>query len=145
MSAVDMITLLARRHMTAERCRPATLDGRHDLQLAEAHMAGIGAPPGRSMDAEDVRDLQMVPGHAATGSGGRQLQMFERTLDRLQGGAGNLGIARRGVELLVSQQYLDDPDIDFLLQEMGGEAMPQRVQAHPFVDPGSRPGPIEVL
>ena len=57
-------------------------------------MTGIGAPPAMSMDAEDARDLQTVPGHDATGSGGRQLQMFERALDRVQSGAGDVGMTR---------------------------------------------------
>ena len=44
--------------MAAERRRAAALDGRHDLQLAEADMAGVGAAPCRSVIAEDIRDLQ---------------------------------------------------------------------------------------
>ena len=37
-----MRTLLAALDMTAERRRAAALDRRHHLELAEAHMAGIG-------------------------------------------------------------------------------------------------------
>src|ERR1700736_3072735 len=37
--------LLAARDMAAECRRAAALDRRHHLQLAEAHMAGIGSPP----------------------------------------------------------------------------------------------------
>ena len=35
--------LLAARDMPAESRRAAALDGRHDLQLAEAHMTGVGS------------------------------------------------------------------------------------------------------
>jgi hypothetical protein len=33
--------------MTAQRRRSASLDRRHDLELAEAHMAGVGGTPSR--------------------------------------------------------------------------------------------------
>src|SRR5712691_11518262 len=49
--------LLAARDMPAESRRAAALDSRHDFQLAEAHMAGVGAAPCRPMGAEDIRDL----------------------------------------------------------------------------------------
>ena len=44
------------------------LDRRHDLQLAEAHMAGVGLAPRRPMGVKDVGDLKAVtrgPRHAA--------------------------------------------------------------------------------
>src|SRR5467141_3530216 len=56
--------VLAARDMAAERRRAAALDRTHDLHLAKAHMAGIGAPPRRSVVAEDIRDLQCWTGHA---------------------------------------------------------------------------------
>src|ERR1700688_5123023 len=55
--------LLAARAVAAERRRAAALDGRHHLELAEAHMAGIGLTPCRSMAAEDIRDLQLRTRH----------------------------------------------------------------------------------
>src|ERR1700730_592565 len=50
--------LLAARDVPAESRRAAALDGRHDLQLAEAHVAGVGAAPCRPVGAEDIRDLE---------------------------------------------------------------------------------------
>lgn len=44
--------------MAAERRRAAALDGAHHLQLAEADVARIGRPPGSTMGAEDIRNLQ---------------------------------------------------------------------------------------
>ena len=38
------------------------LDRRHDLELAEAHMAGVGSAPRRPVGAEDIRDLQRRAG-----------------------------------------------------------------------------------
>ena len=134
--------VLAARHVTAQRRRAAVLDGRHDLDLAEAQVARPGAAPGRPLGAEDIRDLQRRTHHGAAGSGGWRLvrcQMLQRALDRTQGGAGDLAIARGRVELLVPEQDLDHPDVDLLLQEMGGEAGPQAVQERPACR--SRPPP----
>jgi hypothetical protein len=47
--------------MTAQRRCSAALDRRHDLQLAEAHMAGMGRTPNRPAAAEDVRHLDRRP------------------------------------------------------------------------------------
>jgi hypothetical protein len=46
--------VLAARDMATECRRAAALDRTHDLQLVEAHMAGIGATPCRPMVAEDI-------------------------------------------------------------------------------------------
>ncbi len=50
--------VLAARNVPAGRGGAATLDCTHYLQLAEAHMTGIGAAPRRPEVAEDIRDLQ---------------------------------------------------------------------------------------
>jgi hypothetical protein len=36
----------------------------------------------------------------------------------------------------MSEQHLDHANIDILLQEMGGEAVPQRMPRHVLLDPG---------
>src|SRR5258707_745546 len=43
-------------------------------------------------------------------------------------GIGNAGVKRRGVELGVAEERLDHADIDALLEQVGGEAVPQRVR-----------------
>ena len=48
----------------------------------------------------------------------------------------DLRIARRRVELGMSEQHLDHANIDILLQEMGGEAVPQRMRRCVLLDPG---------
>src|SRR5712691_4754566 len=50
--------ILTALDMTAEGSRAAALDGRHHLELAEAHMPGIGPAPGGAMVMEDVGNLQ---------------------------------------------------------------------------------------
>src|SRR5580704_8341514 len=49
------------------------------------------------------------------------LQRAHDLADRLGGDA---GIERRGVELGVTKQDLDDADINVLLEQVGGEAVP---------------------
>ena len=49
--------VLAAFDMAAQRRRSAALDRRHDLQLAEAHMAGMGRTPSRPAVAENIRHL----------------------------------------------------------------------------------------
>ena len=76
--------LSQRADMAAERRRAAVLDRRHHLQLAEAHMAGIGFAPRRPVVAEDIRDLQRWTGHGAvTPSAG--LSCSSRLLGFLRG------------------------------------------------------------
>src|SRR6267154_5815639 len=62
--------------------------------------------------------------------------MLQRAHDLADRLGGDPGIERRGVELGVTEQHLDDADIDVLLEQMGGEAVPERVRRHPLVDPG---------
>ena len=50
-----MRAVLAAFDMTAQRRRSATLDRRHDLELAEAHTAGMGRTPSRPAAAEEIR------------------------------------------------------------------------------------------
>jgi hypothetical protein len=47
--------------MTAQRRRSAAFDRRHDLELAEAHMAGMGRTPSRPAMAENLRHLDRRP------------------------------------------------------------------------------------
>ena len=54
--------VLTARDMAAEGCGAAALDRRHHLELAEAHMAGIGLTPSRPIVAENVRDLPAPDG-----------------------------------------------------------------------------------
>jgi len=68
-SDARMRTVFAALDVSAERCRAAILDRRHDFQLAEADMAGVGLTPRRAMGSKDVGDPRAVtrgPRHAAT-------------------------------------------------------------------------------
>jgi len=125
-----MIAGLAARDMTAERCRAASLDRRHDLELAAAQMPAMARHIGLAMRGEDVRDLQVRPRHEHKRGGLRrwrgrqQCERARHLTDRLQGDAGVEGGA---VELSVPEQNLDHPDVGVVFQEMRREAVAERV------------------
>lgn len=52
-----MAAIFAGLDMTAESRGAAMLDRRHDLQLLQAQMTGMGDPVGRPSSTEDVGDL----------------------------------------------------------------------------------------
>src|ERR1700751_5004893 len=56
-------TILATLDVSAERGRAALLDRRHDLELTQAHMSGIGSAPVGSMAMKDVGALQPRAAH----------------------------------------------------------------------------------
>ena len=68
-------------------------------------MAGVGSAPGRSMAAEDIRDLQSWTRHARRALRGRRArfalpdELIERARDVTDRLGGHLGVERRGVEL----------------------------------------------
>src|SRR6185503_2781406 len=134
--------LLATRDMSTECRGAAVLNRRHHLQLTKADMVGVGSAPCWSMIAEDIRDLQCRTRHAGRALGGwldpldltgDMLQRAHDLLDRLGGDA---SIESGGVELGVPEQHLDHPDIDVLLKQVGGEAVPQGVERYALVDLG---------
>src|SRR5258708_25158250 len=50
-------------------------------------------------------------------------------------GIGDAGVKCRGVELGMTQKRLNHANIDILLEEVRGEAVPQRVWRHALLDP----------
>jgi hypothetical protein len=83
--------ILAALDMTAEGSRAAVLDGRHHLELAEAHMPGIGLAPSGAMAMEDVRDLEPWAAH------GRRARLRFPTSPRLAVRVGRAGWSRCGL------------------------------------------------
>src|SRR6516162_2174945 len=70
-------------------------------------------------------------------SAGHLPQKVERACHLAEGADGDACVERRRVELLVSEQHLDNPDIGLLLQEMRGKAVPQCMNADTFGDAGA--------
>src|SRR5260221_8957758 len=72
--------VLAARDMAAERRCTTALDRTHHLQLVEAPMPAVVLTPGRTVVAENVRDLQSWSSHGRRryGAGGSALSRFVR-------------------------------------------------------------------
>src|SRR4029077_2139796 len=81
-------------------------------------------------------------------SAGHLQQEGERARHLAERIDGDAGVECRRVELLVSEQHLDDADIGFLLQKMGGKAVPQRVNTDTLGNAGAPGGnkkePVEL-
>src|SRR5690606_20619593 len=90
-------------------------------------------PAARKMSATSS---EVRPGSAAGGLrfGCGQRQSVERTDDRPHRLRRHLGVEGSGVELGVTEQRLDDADINPVLEQMGSEAVPQGVWSHPLGD-----------
>ena len=101
-------------------------------------MPGMGRAIGWTGSPEDIGDLD---GGAHRSGGWRFVlhqghQPVERAGHRLDRAGRDLGVERGRLELGVPEQHLDDPDIDILLQEVRGKAVPQGVRADLLADAG---------
>src|SRR3984885_14538708 len=91
------------------------------------------APPYWAMAAEDIRNLQSRARHKRRASAGwpdlfeLEREMFQRAQDLADRLGGDVSIERGRLKLRVTEQHLDDANIDFLLEQMGSEAVPQDV------------------
>src|SRR4029077_12804614 len=118
-------------NMTAEGRPAAALDRAHHLELAEAHMAAVGATPSGPVIAEDVRDFQSWTGHGWRRLRRRGLvpnpggKLIERAHHLTQHFAGDVGIARCRIKLRMSQSHLDQTDVDTFLEKMRRKAVTQ--------------------
>src|ERR1700757_3664049 len=90
----------------AEGPRSAALDRRHDLELAEADMAGVGGTPSRPAVAEKTSPTSTAGRDNDRASGGR-LRLVQQQVERAghltERVNGDACIERRRVELLVSE------------------------------------------
>src|SRR5215472_14309068 len=73
-------------------------------------------------------------GRASAGHLPQKVERAGHLADRADGDA---GVKRRRVEFLVPEQNLDDANVRLLLQEMGGKAVPQRMNADTLGDAGT--------
>src|SRR5580698_8524503 len=67
-------------------------------------------------------------------SGPEYAELVERAGHGAHRSGRDLGVEGGVVQLRVPEQHLDDADIDAVLEEMGGETVPQRVRSDPFGD-----------
>ena len=106
-----MGAVLAAREVSAEGRRAAALDGTHHLELEQADVTAVGMTPRGPVVAEDIRDLQSWTGHVGPLRWRLVLLLrhqrrepVERAHDLTDDVGGHLGVARRGVELGMSEQ-----------------------------------------
>src|SRR5216683_2916135 len=108
---------------------PRCLGSAAIVSMVSAEMAGIGLTPGRSMVAENIRDLQNRARHARRALCGRlgTLELLRDMLQRAHDLTDRLGgdprIERRVLEFGVTEQHLDHPNVGVVLEQMGGKAM----------------------
>jgi len=106
--------------MSPQRRAAALLDGRHDLELAQAQVPTLSPAPSGPVSMEDVGDLQGVAPHEGALRRGQHL---ERRNHFAQDLGADLRIECRRLQLLVPEQDLDDADVNFLLEEVSRERM----------------------
>ena len=127
--------------MAAERRRAARLDGAHHPELDAAEVTGMRLTIRFAMAAEDVRHLQSRQPWRPLSRAARPPATADRAgsacADRF---GGDPGVARRASEAGVAEQDLDDAHVRPALQEMGREAVPQRVHRHPLAQASRRAG-----
>ena len=100
--------------MAAQRGGAADLDGGHDAPLGEAQMRPIDGTPDGAVAAEDIRHFELRTRHGRRVSrcDRRQVQVFERALDLPDQVDGHAGIAGGRLDMPVSEQVLDHPNVD---------------------------------
>ncbi|CAH1696710.1 hypothetical protein CHELA1G11_60027 [Hyphomicrobiales bacterium] len=115
--------------MAAEFGGPAQFDGAHHAALDASEMTVMNLPIRLAMAAEDIRHLQSRR-HGRNRSTGRHhldVQPVERACRAPDQTVRDFGVARRRGKIVVAKQHLDDADIGAVLQQMGGEAVSERV------------------
>lgn len=116
--------------MTTKFSDSAELNRRHHAALDAAKVVVVVSAISRTMATEDIRDLQI--GTHRSRSGWRAHfngQSIKRALRHGDYARCNMSVARGRRQVVVSQQDLDDPDIRSALEEVGGKAMPQGMNA----------------
>src|SRR5258705_5602687 len=66
----------------------------------------------------------------------RLRQPVKRALDAGDQAGCDPRVARRRIQFVVTQQCLDDSDISVVFEQVGREAVPQRMQRYVLLDPG---------
>jgi hypothetical protein len=136
----NQAAVIALLDMTAQRGCAADLDGGHDAALIEREPTTLRGTERIAVAAEYVRHLQRGT-HAAALLGRDDLEREPIEWARRPGDqtGRDLGVAGSCLQMGVTEQDLDDPDVGAALQKMGGKTVPQRMRRHALADP--RPPP----
>src|SRR5271169_1394236 len=134
-----VLTGATAQDMAAQGRAAALLDGGHDLELADAQVAAVDPPIGRSVSLEDVGDFQCAARHDTL----RWSQVLQWADDFPQDLGGDLGIEGGGLELLVAEQHLDDANIDLLFEQVRRKAVSEGMHRDAPVDLGCGRGGVD--
>ena len=124
--------------VAAERRRAAGRDRSDHAPLHASEMSGVRPFVTFAVSVENVGQFERRPNlHRLSRRRHDQREFIERT-----GRAGDhlgrdVGIACRRFEPRMSEQDLNDPNVDPALQKMRCEAMPQHMHAHMLVEPSA--------
>src|ERR1700689_4771785 len=80
------------------------------------------------------REARTAPARGGDLSGAEHAEFVERAGHGAHRSGRDLGVEGGVVQLRVPEQDLDDADIDAVLEEMGGETVPQCVRSDPLGD-----------
>lgn len=114
--------------MAAQFGGPAQLDGAHRTALDASEMTVMSLPIRLAMAAEDIRHLQSRR-HGRNRSARRyylDVQPVEQARCAPDEAVRDLGIAPRRGQIVVAEQHLDNANVGAVLQQMRGEAVPER-------------------
>ena len=141
--------------MAAERRRAAALDRTHHLQLLEADMPALASRQADRGRGKCPRPPELVEPFRRRYAGGPSFvlpygsafaaaaQPLQRALDLCDHSGRHAGVARRRLQLLVSEQRLDDRISVPRLEQMRCEAMAKRMQRQRFAQPRGFRGLLE--
>ncbi len=86
-------------------------------------MPGILTTPRGAMVAENIRNLQGRPCHGNDLARRLDIEILQGALHRAQEVRRDLAVTCGVLDLLVSEQYLDDADVLVVLQEVSSKCM----------------------
>src|SRR6202051_4272039 len=133
----DQPAVAALLGVPTECLRPTGFDRRHDSPFDTAEMCGVAAPERLTVAAEHLRHLQRRAHRRRSGGWCHlEMQAVERAWRAADGAGGDLRVTRSGVQGAMPEQSLDNADVGAALQQVGGEAVPQRMDGDPLAQPG---------
>jgi hypothetical protein len=117
--------------MTAQRSRPADLDGAHQTQLMTRQAMTL--PVGLAVLSKNAgwpgHLWRLLLGTSSFPGRGRRAEGVQRRDGLGQPGGSHGCVTSRGVDALVTQQHLDDANVFAVFQQMSGEAVAQDMRS----------------
>ena len=121
----ECLAVLTLLDMAAQPSGPAPLDGTHHPAFDPPEMSVMGLTMVFPVAAKNVRHFQSRRVGEASSAWRHhfQRQPVERTGRAADQRVGHLRVARRGRQVVVAEQDLDDADVGSAFQKMSGKAM----------------------